>query len=142
MWYTYIHVKAVGNKGVLCRKISSRTFCAAVQEDHLSSHLAKTRSPNAARSPLISLLCPRAAGIQIVSPSVSQLKVFGISASSWLLPERRSDLLEQLPKSVCGMLSWSPLTTSRSAPVPGTRFCSCTSGRLLRRPRCLGPCRT
>ena len=33
-------------------------------------------------SPLISLLCPRAAGTQIVTPSVPQLKVFGLSASS------------------------------------------------------------
>ena len=63
-------------------RISDETFCAAVQEDHLSSHLAKTRSPNAARSPLISLLCPRAAGTQIVTPSVFQPKVFGLSASS------------------------------------------------------------
>ena len=51
-----------------------------------------------------------------------------------LLPERCSDLLEQDQKSVCSMLSWSPLTTSRSAPVPETRFCSCTSGRHFRRP--------
>ena len=66
----YMYVKAVGNKGAFVDKISSRTFCAAVHKDHLSSHLAKTRSPNAARSPLISLLCPRAAGTQIVIPSV------------------------------------------------------------------------
>ena len=77
-----MYVKAVGNKGAFVDKISSRTFCAAVHKDHLSSHLAKTRSPNAARSPLISLLCPRAAGTQIVIPSVPQLKVFGLSASS------------------------------------------------------------
>ena len=77
-----MYVKAVGNRPVIDEKISSRTFCAAVHKDHLSSHLAKTRSPNAARSPLISLLCPRAAGTQIVTPSVAQLKVFGLSASS------------------------------------------------------------
>ena len=77
-----MYVKAVGNKGVIDEKMSSRTFCAAVHKDHLSSHLAKTRSPNAARSPLISLLCPRAAGTQIVTLSVPQLKVFGLSASS------------------------------------------------------------
>ena len=41
--------KAVGNKGGIRQKISSRTFCAAVQEDHLFSHLAKTRSPYDAR---------------------------------------------------------------------------------------------
>ena len=76
------YMKAVGNKGVIVDKISSRTFCAAVHKDHLSSHLAKTRSPNAARSPLISLLCPRAAGIQIVTLGVFQPKVFGLSASS------------------------------------------------------------
>ena len=83
MWYMYVcmYVKAVGNKGVIVDKISSRTFCAAVHKDHLSSHLAKTRSPNAARSPLISLLCPRAAGGRIVIPSVPQLKVFDTSDS-------------------------------------------------------------
>ena len=136
-------MKAVGNKGVLRRKISSRTFCAAVQEDHLSSHLEKTRDPvhTPLGPPLISLLCPRAAGTQIVTPSVVQLKVFG-PQRQLLLPEHCSHLLEQVPKFFCGMLSWSPLTTSRSAPVPDTRFCSCTSGRLLRRPRCLGPSRT
>ena len=77
----YMYVKAVGNKGAIVDKISSRTFCAAVHKDHLSSHLAKTRSPNAARSPLISLLCPRAAGTQIVTLSVPQLKVFDTSDS-------------------------------------------------------------
>ena len=77
----HTYMKAVGNKGELRRKISSRTFCAAVHKDHLSSHLAKTRSPNAARSPLISLLCPRAAGGRIVIPSVPQLKVFDTSDS-------------------------------------------------------------
>ena len=79
-------MKAVGNKGVIGDKMSaSRTFCAAVHKDHLSSssHLEKTRGPYAAQSPyLISLLCPRAAGTQIVTPSVPQLKVFGLSASS------------------------------------------------------------
>ena len=89
-------------------------------------------------SPLISLLCPRAARIQIVTLSVFQPKVFGLSASS-CCPSAAvccSYLLEQDQKSVVyGMLSWSPLTTSRSAPVPGTPFCSCTSGRLFRRPR-------
>ena len=79
--HTCMYVKAVGKKGACVAKISSRTFCAAVHKDHLSSHLAKTRSPNAARSPLISLLCPRAAGGRIVIPSVPQLKVFDTSDS-------------------------------------------------------------
>ena len=46
------YMKAVGNKGVIGEKMSSRPFCAAVQEDHLSSHLEKTRGPYAARVPL------------------------------------------------------------------------------------------
>ena len=47
-----MYMKAVGNKGVLDDKMSSRTFCASVQEVDLSSHLEKTRCPYAARVPL------------------------------------------------------------------------------------------
>ena len=47
--YPNTYMKAVGKRCQFGPKISSRTFCAAVQEDHLSSHLAKPRGPYAAR---------------------------------------------------------------------------------------------
>ena len=50
--YRYMYMKAVGNRPVLRDKMSSRTFCASIQEVDLVSHLGKTRSPNAARIPL------------------------------------------------------------------------------------------
>ena len=136
--HVHMYVKAVGNKGVIGDKMSSRTFCASVQEDHLVSHLEKTRGPYGAR---ITLDC---APLSARGGHTNRHSECSPAQGFWpqrqlLLPERRSDLLEQEQKSVCGMLSWSPLTTSRSAPVPGTRFCSCTSVRHFRRPRCLGP---
>ena len=136
------YMKAVlGNRPVLRHKMSSRTFCASVQEVRLSAHLEKTRGPYAARVPLDFAPLSARGGHTNRHSECSPAQGFW-PQRQLLLPERCSDLLEQDQKSFCGMLSWSPLTTSRSAPVPGTRFCSCTSGRLLRRPRCLGPCRT
>ena len=136
-----MYMKAVGNRRRVGPKMSSRTFCAAVQEDHLSSHLEKTQGPYAARVPLD--FAPGSARGGHTNRHAEYFPAQGFCYQrQLLLPERRSDILEQLPKSACSAMSWFPLTTSRSAPVPGTPFCSCTSGRHFRRPRCLEPCRT
>ena len=77
-----MYVKAVvGNRGVLRHKMSSRTFCATVKKTISSLTWQKPGVRTALGSPLIALLCPRAAGTQIVTPSVPQLKVFDTSDS-------------------------------------------------------------
>ena len=95
MCTTCMYVKAVGNKGVIDDKMSSRTFCASVQEVHLSSLLEKTRGPYAARVPLdFAPLSARGGHTNRHSECCPSAQGFWYQRQL-LLPERRSDILEQ-----------------------------------------------
>ena len=143
--YTYIHMKAVGNRRrvivVKCHLgpsvlLSKKTISSLIWQN---PGVRTIHVIYAARRITLYFALESARGGHTNRHSECSPAQGFWPQRQLLLPERCSDLLEQEQKSVCGMLSWSPLTTSRSAPVPGTRFCSCTSGRLLRRPRCIDP---